>query len=560
MKNQQIAIIIGLILILGIGLYFGMGGKMPGLSVVPVPAEGKTCPAGDICQATALLDCTTPKSMQYVNVRMYSTNADSNLWIALDLNKDGAIDSCWKKTASILGSCVGTDTELRTPTSSYVIKAYNSQIIVCGSSNYIYSTDYSCEMSTTSIPAYANGREGYGGNGPQYVCSKDLFIDNIKTETVSYSGLSATTGYRGATHTISAGQTVTYSGSIDWVETPIPITQCTFNGNKINQGQSICDGNTKKTCSTPPGFVDTNCQLDNGKVCMNGVCKIPYTQATTFGGAAPTDINRYTVGNSVDVKLVLSEITPQPRTVSIELKDLQGVTKFSKSATLDQNDPSITVTIPSQVEGQYTLEVKIPAISYSTSYVMRWSNGVSLSIVAGPGRDSSVQYESDLIIVRVLTYVSGQKQEVYGYPDVQATFNDQMISYKSRENPDQGTYDFYYDLSNKGTGHMLFKARAMATSNAPYTNWTAPTDFKVEAAQLAISPMYFIGSSADKSALTATTYTVGFDITASNNPVDAVCSASVSEPDNSQMQISTIAHMSTGKYSFQLPLRQAQIS
>jgi hypothetical protein len=99
--------------------------------------------------------------------------------------------------------------------------------------------------------------------------------------------------------------------------------------------------------------------------------------------------------------------------------------------------------------------------------------------------------------------------------------------------------------------------RAQAASDQPNTEWSTPQTFNIQPSQLKIDPLYFIGTTADKAALTAQTYTLGVDVKNSENQLtDAVLTISISEPDGTPLTVSTITHVSAGKYSFPLVLTQ----
>ena len=163
-------------------------------------------------------------------------------WVAVDLNRDRIIESCFsRKSYTTGGSCTSSNEIGRTP-ENYRICLWNDKIVIqSNNQNYYFPTsDILCDLTPIPTEPYkSNNQEVYSGILKVYFCETSLLIDNNQVETATYSG--KTIGYyQTKEYTIQGDQQVSFSGNIHYTviddSSACSVSQC----NSLNTGYYKC--------------------------------------------------------------------------------------------------------------------------------------------------------------------------------------------------------------------------------------------------------------------------------------------------------------------------------
>ncbi len=561
-KKQTIGIIIILISVLLI-----MGGlfilfKPFGGAVVTTTNYAK-CPEDNVCTAVPILSCTTPSSQPVVTLRCFS-----GAFAILKSPSDQLLTYFCKNEHSIYYTPPTFDNNknILCPENIYKYSSDGKYLIFSNyydaGRNYAYYDAWvPCagvsQSLLTTTPLQGYHEETNIGSG--YNCKEPVYVDNVKVgEVTNPNPALANSNIRGQSIALQGGQTITFNGQIELTSSA---TKCQFDGyGSLGIGSKVCYNNKVLSCNIGPQVNTEDCGSTNKCNPTTLKCEPPYTISLLLNGNTPSSITTLLSGDDLVVAFTFNEVTPQPRIVVVQLTDLSGVEKASQNSYVDATQKTATITIPPLPAGEYNLKIKIDSLGYTSSpLIVRWTSGLAMSIIPGPNRYTP-QYSSDPIIIRVLTFVDNTQKDVAGFPLYKATFNDIPVTITNYGNKiDPGTYDYYFNLQGRGSGTLLFQARAQVTSNSPFTDWTSPKSFAVEPGEIKVSSIYLIGSSLSKSGLSGGTYTIGFDTSDSyTSPLDTNNVVIIKAPSGkiTDEVRPAVTKVATGKYTFQATFSQ----
>lgn len=492
-SQMQILIILGVILLIGLiagGIYLFL--KFPSSQAI-IQTGTYTCPIGDYCSVTPILECTNPITDAKVILRTNTAGWNeedfdiTGAMIALDTNGDGALEGYIKTTTQT--NCVkgGSSTNLFKDKNIGIdfIYLYNSKVYVCVSDSKSFRYE-----STTLIPTSISPLEPYKSNnqekyqGSLYSCSRDLKKNNVLIGTISHSGSSPTPsgGKIGSTYSLVGGDTFKAEGTgiikLDAVSSQVPITTCiSSDGTQLQIGETICKDQYVLEICESIGEHPTLTKQDAipPKICRDGAIIDAYS--------VQIDLSKLVLSRTEKLKVDFAlKDTPDNKNIEItasiykgsqfitEKKQLTGSTYFTAGKTSFTFD-----TLPI---GYYVLKLSFSHLDgdYSKEYNFQVTEDLAIVLTTV----NPIQFDSKDIEASLQSFRSGSPKDLSNF-ELESVFNGKTIYQYTVEHPSLGILTFKFPL--KGDGDLRLRARGNDEAGL-WTDWTDYFEIKVNKATI----------------------------------------------------------------------------
>jgi hypothetical protein len=547
MKNSIVAyIVIGLILlaVAGVAVFTPVFRNTAVTSTVN-GAGGISCPEGYACTAKPILSCTTSNGNTPKVVLRCGANQD---WFSIDTDEDGDLDFYTKCTSFC--SVGGTTTTVATCPNEVQVQKRVSD----GKYGMIINgrwTEYKLGQNTlyTQLAPLEGfeSKEVISGNTAQYVCSQDVFINNLKVDTISYSGATPITSYTPKTYDVAEGKVFKWNGDVMFSQSKMVINYCkTTQWGNIPTGTARCDGNTLYKCSTPTLGGDAVLTTDpcTGRKCVESsptVASCQYDQicASNIGnlqaGQKKCNYNILyectSTGLSTAPKLTTTDCAALDKVCTADLKcdvpyttsvKINGESPTSIVQILSGKtiDVSFTVTesvvqrrnvivtlykgttplvslsddsakatkvisLPSQPAGYYDLKIVMqhPDMNFDKTYTIQIVQGVSAT-VSSP---NPIQFDNEPIQLKLETFQGGVRVPVTDY-EWDATFRNSAVQTATTRNPSLGIYEAYFNLKDEGV--LRARARVQYEQNGAWSDYSDYYEVTVKKTTVTIIPEF----------------------------------------------------------------------
>jgi hypothetical protein len=416
----------------------------------------------------------------------FRTNGD---WIAWDIDGDGQLE-CYVHSSAGICTVLGNGNNYHEVNnivlpdnmpsygglrfhgdmSNLIVKTTETNSNYCVKSGYRFITGSGCDITQTSKLEYTNKNEEIlsGSTSAAYSCSKTVNINGVLQDTATYEGSTAGI-YSTKEYTLSAGQTFTFEGNINYkvIDNTLACSSntCTNDGSGFYECKNINGCMIKSATSTP-------CQI--GETCTAGSCSTPFTITSKFLDSVDRQKYGYNTGENIILSYQINSNKVSNANIDFILRNnvqqpLKTITKTVSFPYSDKIDFGQVSAI-----GDYDIIAKIKYNNKETSsgpYSFRVSNGVYIVIRAFSGTaETAALYtnEDSIIEIRVFTDASASTPYTTN-TNVTATIEGQTVTIPVRTTYSDGVYRYKLHVTTPGTLRVAAKATAYNYESSTFT-------------------------------------------------------------------------------------------
>jgi hypothetical protein len=495
MNKKTGVLIISIVMILILSMIIGGIFYFFNAPIESAVASGEfTCPAGNTCTVTPILDCTNPSGSEPVVLARTDDTDYSNGWLVYRYN--GELISYTTNGGNLYGHTFQWFTSKQNIT--LPSQPYNRNAFIENDGSIIYIVE---KIATYNYPAYYMYTRNYGGNTNshplsscvvleicsgttnKYSCSKEIKIDGNSKGFLTWEKEIPTpdTGIFGTEYSLTGGQKISFNGRISYTISTVQLTTCiSSNGTVLNIGQKICrDNYALENCdnvNNKPTLTTT--EIIPPQICRNGGIVDAYHVETTLSKLVLSK------SDTLSIDFALKD-TPTNKNIDITatiLKNNQFVTsKIQKTGNTYLNAGKTSFTFSDLPIGYYTLRISFshPDGDYQKEYNIQVTEDLAVVLTTA----DQIQFDSKDIEVNLNSFKSGQAKDLSNF-DLEASFNGNKVYTYTTEHPSLGILKFKFPL--KGDGTLRVRVRGNDETGL-WTDWTDYFEITVKKASIIIT-------------------------------------------------------------------------